>query len=278
MTYRQARQWAIAYLAERGVEEAEADATLLLYEAADLTMTRYLVCSEEQMPESQQAAYAAMVEKRGQRIPLQHILGYQEFMGLTFQTGPQALVPRQDTEVLVEEALGYLNGKAKPKVLDLCTGTGCIAVSIARYCTGAEVTASDLSKEALELAEKNAARSGADIHFIHSDLFAKIPGKFDLIVSNPPYIPDEVIATLAPEVKEHDPYMALSGGADGLEIYKKLIPQAAEHLCAGGALLLEIGSDQGESVPALMQEVGYRHIYTKQDLAGLDRIVGGIRV
>lgn len=217
-----------------------------------------------------------MILKRGERIPLQHLTGVTEFMGLSFHVNEHVLSPRQDTECLVEEVLKVSEGKS---VLDMCTGSGCIAISITKLGSPAAVTAVDISKEALQVARQNAEENEADIHFVESNLFEvfeKSEQKFDVIVSNPPYIESEVIETLMPEVRDHEPRIALDGEADGLFFYRKIIQNAGTYLSGGGRIFFEIGYNQKEAVEKLLCEQGFTEIECKKDLAGHDRVVSAV--
>lgn len=205
---------------------------------------------------------------------MQHILGYQEFMGLRFQVTGDVLIPRQDTETLVEEVMRYLHDDMC--ILDLCTGSGCILLSLLKYSNHCKGVGSDLSEAALKVAEGNARALGLEAEFIRSDLFERITGKFEIIVSNPPYIPSGEIPELMEEVREHDPLMALDGGKDGLFFYKKIIAHAGDYLYPGGMLFFEIGCSQGDAVSRLMRQAGYQEVSVCQDLSGLDRVVSGV--
>lgn len=276
MTYAQAFKNATEYLAERGVADASVDAWYLMEFCCGISRAEYLLRKTEEMPQDCLEEYQSLLAKRGERIPLQHLTGEQEFMGFSFRVSDQVLVPRQDTEVLVEEALRRL--KCGRRVLDLCTGSGCIAISIGKLRKDAAVTASDLSEEALSVARDNAERLEADISFRQSDLFEQLPDAYDMIVSNPPYIPTRTIDDLAEEVRLHDPRMALDGGADGLVFYRKIIKESAPHLERGGWLLFEIGWEQADAVSEMMRENGFAEVRVIKDLAGLDRVVEGRRV
>jgi release factor glutamine methyltransferase len=231
------------------------------------------------MPAGKQKEYFRLIAERGKRIPLQHLTGVQEFCGLEFVVSPAVLIPRQETELLVLRACGLLENREKARVLDLCTGSGCIAVSIAHLLRGRtpeiRMTASDISAEALAVAGENARRNGTDITFVQSDLFENIEDGFDLIVSNPPYIKSSVIPSLMPEVREHDPAAALDGGEDGLYFYREISRRAPRHLSAGGWLMFEIGFDQAAEVSLLMEKSGFKDITVRKDLSGLVRIVEG---
>ena len=265
---------AILYLQKQGVEDARQDAWLLLEHVCGISHSTYFVHSEDEMPKEQQEQYEALVRKRGEHIPLQQLTGEQEFMGLTFLVNEHVLIPRQDTEVLVEEVMKNLHDGFR--ILDLCTGSGCILLSLLHYSNDCSGVGADLSEEALEVARKNAEQLGeSSALFVQGDLFAPVEGKFEIIVSNPPYICSDVIPTLMEEVREHEPMQALDGGADGLDFYRKIIQGAKEHLCGGGQLFFEIGYDQGEAVQRLMEQAGYREVECVQDFAGLDRVVFG---
>lgn len=224
--------------------------------------------------------YFSLLDIRCAGQPLQYITGHQEFMGLDFAVNEHVLIPRMDTEVLVERALALIGegGRKIRRVLDLCTGSGAIAVSLAKL-SAADLTASDISGEALETARKNAAENQAKVSFICGDLFSPFRKKlgrtrFDLIVSNPPYIPTAVIQELQTEVRDHEPHLALDGGADGLSFYRRIIEEAPDFLRKRGILLLEIGFDQAEAVTELAHARGcYQEAQVVQDLAGLDRVV-----
>ena len=213
------------------------------------------------------------MKKRATHIPLQHLTGIQEFMDFPFRVNEHVLIPRQDTEILVEDALKYFHPGMR--VLDLCTGSGCIAVSLAKLCRGIFVDASDISREALDVAGENRKQLLADVNLIQSDLFEQIHGKYHMILSNPPYIRSEVIGTLQEEVRVHEPYQALDGKEDGLYFYREIIGRCRDYLLPEGRILFEIGCDQGEQVSGLLKEQGFLDVEVKQDLAGLDRVVSG---
>ena len=225
------------------------------------------------MTEEQQHEYQLAVSKRGEHVPLQYIIGEQEFMGLTFKVNPSVLVPRQDTETLVEEALKLC--KPNARVLDLCTGSGCIIISMMRNLPDIEAYAGDISKQALNVAKENAKTYQTAVNFEKSDLFEAFSGKFDMIVSNPPYIPTHEIANLMPEVRDFEPTEALDGQEDGLYFYRKIVAGSVEYLKEGGWLLLEIGCEQAAAVTQMMSQFGFKEIAVLQDLAGLDRVVRG---
>ena len=277
-TYREAVQRGCEALQEAGVPEAFLQAQQLLWYVCGMTPADWLMRREDSIPAREWEAFSAVIEKRVTRIPLQYLTGEQEFMGLPFRVSPAVLIPRQDTEHLVEEALACCEGK---RVLDMCTGSGCIAISIAKLGKPASVTGADISPEALAVAKDNAKRLEAEVTWVQSDMFAGIAGEYDVIVSNPPYIPPEQIVGLEPEVKDYEPRIALYGGEDGLEYYRVLVTEGAKRLRPagngekGGILMVEIGYDQGVSVPALFREAGFADVRVKKDYAGLDRVVVG---
>ena len=271
-------------LTQAGIEEAALDARLLLEFVCRTDRTTLFAHPELEVDEKQQEQFEAMIAKRSERIPLQHLTGVQNFMGLDFMVNKHVLIPRQDTEILVEEVMRDFHDGVH--ILDMCTGSGCILLSLLHYSNDATGVGVDLSEEALKVAQANAKRLGlafADdetgneprVRFVCSDLFEAIGEKFDLIVSNPPYIRSDVIETLMPEVRDHDPRMALDGTADGLYFYRRIIEESEHYLKRGGQLFFEIGHDQAEEVSALMQSHGYKEIEVKKDYAGLDRVVIG---
>ena len=248
----------------------------------------FLRANEEVDPETE-AKYMELVEERAKRIPLQHITGTQEFMGHTFKVSPDVLIPRQDTETLVEEAARTIQNTPKEKltfmeklrgakeweVLDLCCGSGAIGISLAKICSNIRVTASDISSAAIKIAGENAAAMRTKIKLVEGDMFTPHAGKkFDMIVSNPPYIRTAMISILQEEVKNHEPLGALDGGRDGLDFYRTIVAQAADHLKPGGFLMLEIGHDQGEDLRKMLKDDGrYTPAEVIKDLPGKDRVV-----
>ena len=279
-------------LRDAGVADAEIDAKELYCYMRGMDRTALMLRWQEVMQDNQCEEYFNLIERRASRVPLQHITGRQEFMGLPFEVNEKVLIPRQDTETMVEDALelmekGTLRGqeytdglKRGGDILDLCCGSGAIGISIAKLAKGAHVTCSDLSKDALEVADRNARLNDCkSVKFTESDMFAAFCGrlgkkKFNLIISNPPYIPPSVIEGLEPEVRDHEPMMALDGGADGLDFYRIIAQHAPEHLKKSGVLMLEIGFDQKDAVKGLLQETGrFEKIIGLTDLTGKDRIV-----
>lgn len=260
-----------------GIGEAELEARLLLEYVCKTTRSDLLAHGGREVAPEQENAYKELIGRRMDRIPLQHLTGEQEFMGLSFSVNEHVLIPRQDTEILVEEVLRNLHDGMR--ILDMCTGSGCILISLLHYSNDCEGVGADISEEALAVARENARKllEGGEIYFISGDLFTNISGKFDVIVSNPPYIRRNVIDTLMPEVREHEPKQALDGGEDGLDFYRRIIGESREYLFGGGMLFFEIGYDQKEAVCTLMREAGFLEIQTVKDYAGLDRVVYGTR-
>ena len=274
MKYREAYETGKGALAAAGIEEAELDARLLLEEICGTDRNTLLVHGDRNVTEEELAQYKEMLEKRSAHIPLQQIIGRQSFMGLDFYVDENVLIPRQDTELLVEEALQELHDGMR--ILDMCTGSGCILLSLLKYSNDCEGIGADISEEALKVAERNRVQLGLkNAAFIRSDLFEAVEGKFDLLVSNPPYICSDVIDTLMPEVREHEPRQALDGSADGLHFYRRILAECRTYLKPGGILLFEIGYDQGEAVKRLMEENGFLEVEVKKDYGGLDRVVLG---
>lgn len=278
MTYQEANQKGKIILTEHGITDAAVDAWLLMEFVTGMSRTRFFVDGIFQMQPNEEERYFQLIEKRAGRIPLQHLTGVQEFMGLEFMVNEHVLVPRQDTELLVLEAERQLRKSLddSAEVLDMCTGSGCIAVSLKARNPQIQCTAADLSEKALEVAEKNAEKMQSEITFIHTDMFTDVTGKFDMIVSNPPYIPTKVIEGLEAEVRLHDPFSALDGKEDGLYFYRILAKESPQFLKKGGWLYMEIGNDQSVAVEALLKDAGFEKIRTEKDLAGLDRVVCGM--
>ena len=273
MNYTEAFLLGMQKLKEAEIGEAQLDARLLLEEVCGTDHNTLLCHGDREVSEAEEEQYRKALEQRAVHVPLQHLLGYQDFMGLRFQVNEHVLIPRQDTEILVEEAMRYLHDGMR--ILDLCTGSGCILLSLLHYSNDCEGTGVDISKEALQVAALNAELLGIKADFLKSDLYEKVTGKFDLLVSNPPYIERKVIPTLMEEVREYDPYIALDGGEDGLDFYRRIIGGAQDYLKRGGQILMEIGSGQAQAVSELLREAGFKEIDVCRDFAGIDRVVSG---
>ena len=272
MTVMEALKWAENELRE--IPDPRLDAEYLLAAALEVNRLPMLMDKGRLLSDEQKTAFAGTVARRKEREPLQYILEEQSFMGFSFRADPRALIPRQDTEAVCEAALRHL--RSGMRALDLCTGTGAIAIALKKLCPGARVTASDLSADALSLARENAKRLEADVRFVQGDLFAPFGGEvFDLIVSNPPYVPDSLRGRLQPEV-EREPALALFAGADGLAFYRRIIGEAPEYLRPGGVLVLETGDGEAPAVEELLKEA-FENITVFKDLSGLPRGVCAAR-
>lgn len=278
MKYRDLYLYGVEKLNSAGIAEAKLDARLLLEEVCHTDRSDMILYPDREVDGIQHESYVNYIEKRKQRIPLQHIIGKQEFMGLEFYVNEHVLIPRQDTEILVEKAMKNLHDGMR--ILDVCTGSGCILISLLHYSNDCKGVGIDISEEALGVARKNAEKLLPDkkeISFYQGDLFEALPDteKFDMIVSNPPYIRSDVIPTLEPEVAFHEPVIALDGKEDGLFFYRRIIEETGKYLCRGAMLFFEIGYDQAEAVLELMMDKGFVEVNTLKDYAGLDRVVYG---
>lgn len=273
MTYREALALGEKILTAAGITDVKTDAWMLLEMAGKIDRNYYYMHMNDEITKEQLEEYESVLKKRAEHIPLQYIVGETEFMGLPFKVNSSVLIPRQDTETLVEEALKA----AKPgmKVLDMCTGSGCVIISIIHHGRELEGYASDISRHAVNVAKENAKRNQTAVFFETGDLFDHIKGKYDMIVSNPPYIRTEEITKLMPEVQNFEPYDALDGKEDGLFFYRRIVEEAGGYLNPGGYLMFEIGHDQGADVSAMMEQAGYRNVRVVKDLAGNDRVVTG---
>lgn len=259
-------------LRQAGIADGELDSWYLLEYVSGMSRSQFFLRRQEQAGRQEVVEYERLLERRSRHVPLQHLTGSQEFMGLSFRVDGHVLVPRQDTECLVEQVLPFVAGK---RVLDMCTGSGCIAISLAvlgepEYCLGV-----DISPEALAVAEENAGRHHVEAAWLESNLFEKVEESFDVIVSNPPYIPPDVIEGLMPEVRDYEPRIALEGGEDGLEFYRRISTEAASYLNGGGLLFYETGHDQGEAVRQIMLGAGFQDVRCRKDYSGNDRVVWG---
>lgn len=275
MTNRTILETATERLSKAGIAEAGNDAWMLFSEAFGMTRTDYLLDKNTECNAEHITLFDSYIEKRLAHIPVQYILGKAYFMGYEFEVNNNVLIPRFDTEVLVSEVLKYT--KDNYKILDMCTGSGCIAISLSLL-SGADVTGVDISEKALEVAAANKVRNKADkVTFVKSNMFENIDGTFDLIVSNPPYIPTKDIFELEHEVKSEEPMLALDGHDDGLFFYRILAEESAEYLTQKGGIFMEIGYNQAEDVRNLLIENNFTDISVIKDLAGLDRVVCGWR-
>lgn len=311
-TRRQAIEEGTVILKEAGIEEAALDAWYLLEYVTGISRAAYYGGPDKEIDCAQAERYLECIEKRRLRVPLQHITGEQEFMGYSFYVNEHVLIPRQDTETLAEEAAETVRRKIRGgaygdirelKVLDMCTGSGCILISVMKLCPGITGVGCDISKEALVVAKRNAERLDVEAEWVCSDLFSVLKEskenenqedavqdedlqgedllkrdgrRYDVIVSNPPYIRSDEIEKLQDEVRLYDPRIALDGREDGLYFYRRIVADSIFYIKDGGSLLFEIGHDQGDAVSELMRTYGYTHVSVKKDLAGLDRVVQGM--
>lgn len=278
-TLRDAVNYGKQFLEDFGIENAQYDATELLLLVMGISRTQYLINSMDKIDSGKLAEYAELINKRAEHIPLQHITGIVNFYGREYKVNANVLIPRQDTEILVEEVMKLTNSESR--VLDMCTGSGCIIISLAAAGHTAEyeygAVGVDISDKAIEVAEYNSKLNGVSyVEFVKSNMFAELRDtgvKFDVIVSNPPYIPTKDIRELSDEVKLHDPLLALDGDEDGLKFYRAITRNAVDYLNKGGYLCYEIGYNQAQDVSDILLSCGYNDIRVVKDLAGLDRVV-----
>ena len=277
MTIREAVQNAVRRLEEAGVPDPRIDAEWLLEHVTGMGRMQMLLQGANELTAEQEQRLSSLLLSRAQRKPLQYLLGTQYFYGLTFHVDERALIPRQETEGLCELGIRHLNGlEGQISALDLCTGSGAIAVTIKHECPQADVTASDLSADALSLAKQNAQSNQADVHFWQGDLFAPFEGmRFDLILSNPPYICTEECKTLQPEVMQ-EPLMALDGGEDGLDFYRRIADGAKAHLTQRGMIAVEAGDHEAQDIADLFSAAGLHHVQIHNDLYGMPRMVSAL--
>jgi release factor glutamine methyltransferase len=272
MTYNEAYKMGTDSL--KNLDESQIKARLLLEYVCNTGYDYLFLNGDKEISGTEEEEYKKGLKRLLDGEPLQYITGFQEFMGLKFKISHNTLIPRQDTECVVEEAMKHLHDGMS--ILDVGTGTGCILLSLLKYSNDCAGQGVDISAEALETARFNAAELGFDesrVKFYQSDMFDSVEGKFNMIISNPPYIKDKDIESLNVDVKNHEPITALSGGEDGLKFYRIIAKKAREHLTTGGVLVLEIGYDEGEDVKNLLLENNWKNVEIKKDLAGLDRTV-----
>ena len=294
MTRREAYEYGVEQLEAEGIENADCDIRILLEDLCGVDREELFIQGDKVISRRETEIFMNAVNKRIGHYPVQYITGKQEFMGLTFTVNQNVLIPRMDTEILVEEVMRQRNDKSR--ILDMCTGSGCILLSLLYYSNDCEGVGVDISEEALDVAKDNAGRLILDdtfdllfktggmgkkhldedkIEFIQSNLFNDVRGRFDIIVSNPPYIRSDVIPTLMEEVRDYEPILALDGKEDGLYFYRKIIEKSPDYLNPGGLLFFEIGYDQADDVVALMEKAGFKDVTVVQDYAHLDRVVWG---
>ena len=274
MKYSKLYEFGCLQLKAADISDWKTDSRLLLEYACGTDFNFLYTNPDFEVSNDKETLYKEYIDKRLTHVPVQHITGSQCFMGLDFKVTPDVLIPRPDTEILVEEVLKDLHDGMR--ILDMCAGSGCILLSLLKYsndCTGQGV---DISPSALKVARENAEKLGiSGAEFIESDLFQNVSGKFDILVSNPPYIKTSEIETLMPEVSKYDPFIALDGHEDGVYFYKKILEGAGGFLNRGSLIAFEIGNDEGEAVSGLMKEAGLKNIEVIKDYGGNDRVVKG---
>lgn len=258
------------YLLDHNIADGKIDAWYLFNHVFNINRGEYFLNLNTKASQPQYQDYKELIKTRSNHVPLQYIIGYTEFMGLKIKVNPNVLIPRQDTEILVEEVLKVSDNK---DILDLCTGSGCIIISLMKLGNINKGTGADISREALELARENAYINSVNPIFIESDLFTNIKGKFDIIVSNPPYIPSGDIQDLSIEVKDYEPSLALDGKESGLYFYRRIVEDIKGYLNPGGYIFFEIGYNQGDDLVAILEAEGIDKIEVIKDLAGLDRVI-----
>ena len=271
-TLREAERRGAETLAAAGREEAAQTARLLLCHVLNFNFTDYVLAREDLLSPRDTARYEELLTRRASGVPLQYLTREQNFCGLSLYVDERVLIPRQDTECLVEEVL---RDGARGELLDLCTGSGCIPLALLKHGNFSCALGADISAEALAVAAENRARTGLLLELRQSDLFTEIPERFDVITANPPYIESAEIESLSVEVRDHEPRLALDGAADGLAFYRRLAAESGAHLKPGGRLYLEIGMSQGAAVASLLEAAAFSDIQIIRDLAGRDRIVKG---
>lgn len=285
LTYAALLKQASGQLADASVPDPETDARFLLFHFFEMNLTDYLLKRDQSVltdggkeQEKKLACFRQAVDRRCQRVPLQHILGKAWFYGYLFEVSPDVLIPRPETEILVRKVLEEV-GSQPCRILDLCTGSGCIAVTLKKEAPQIRCMASDISQKALDLARKNAAAQGVRVDFVRSDLFDAFDRneRFDLIVSNPPYIATEEMSFLQPEVRIYDPVLALDGGCDGLDFYRRICREGYRFLNENGALFMEMGAAQGSGIRRILDDAGFCDVQILRDLSGKDRVIGGYR-
>jgi len=278
-TIRRVLGWTTGFFQRKEIESARLDAELLIADALSIERMQLYLDIDKPLAAEELAAVRARVERRGTHEPVAYILGTKGFWSLDLVVDPRVLVPRPETERLVELALEALGDAETPVIADVGCGSGCIALALADERPGATIHAVDASADALAVARANGERLGKTVHWHQGDLLDPVDGPLDMVVSNPPYIPSADIAGLMPDVVQHEPMMALDGGADGLDLIRRLVSDAAKRLRPGGTLLFEIGSEQGADAKALVEaHGGFGEVVVHPDYAKLDRVVGATRL
>ncbi len=274
-TVREILKWTRGYFKEAGIAQPRLEAEILLAHVMNVDRLHLYLSPDTPLTPDERAQFREIIKKRRSGVPRQYLTGEVQFYGLRFRVRDDVFIPRPETEELLEKALGLVERDRDLACLDLGTGSGVIAVSLAKYLPRVKVTAVDLSADAVQLAQENAELNEVTdrVDVIRSDWFERVPGKFDLIVSNPPYIPEEKMNHLPDEVREHEPHSALNGGKGGLEEIAKLVQGLKEHMHAGGSALFEIGDGQGTMVRDQMKDAGFADIRVERDFAEKERYV-----
>ncbi|MCA9588694.1 MAG: peptide chain release factor N(5)-glutamine methyltransferase [Myxococcales bacterium] len=273
-------KWATDDFQARGIESPRLDAELIVAHALAITRTQVIIDAQRPLADVELAKLRALVKRRRAREPMAYLLGQREFYGRVFKVDKRVLVPRPDTETLVDVALERTRAcSMSMRLLDLCTGSGCVAITLARERPTSRVTATDVSADALEVARANAQRLGAyNVAFVEGDLYAPVAGaRFDVITANAPYIATSEIATLMPDVRDFEPRLALDGGADGLDLVRRIVADAHGVLVPGGVLALEVGAGEAPAVAALLSEHGFASVDVRRDYGKIERVVSGAR-
>lgn len=274
MTLRETVKLAAKLLKNAKIENPRLEAEILAAHFLKKDRLYLITHDDEAIPDTDVKAFKRLADKRAGGEPMAYILGYKEFYGRNFIVNKDVLIPRPETEMLIE----LIKGEGNAKILDLCAGSGCIGLTLALECKDAKVTLSDISPKAVDIIKKNAENLGVEVNIVESDLFDDIEGKFDIIVSNPPYIGSETIEMLETTVKDYEPRLALDGGRDGLKFYKKIIPNSKKYLSENGRIFFEMGFDEGEQIKSLLMSNTFSDIKIYKDLANLDRVISAQKV
>jgi len=282
VTYRECLNRADAELKKAGIEDHNSCARIIVCEASGFNMATVILHEQEEVSEAYVKRFEEILSRRLRREPLEYITGHTSFMGLDILCSRDCLIPRFDTEILAELAVNEAKKAAEERedgrsvrLLDICTGTGCVGISVAKLSGIGKVTLGDISEKAVKLAGKNAEANGVEADLVISDLFDSIDGEYDIVTANPPYIASRTIDTLEPEVSVYEPRLALDGGEDGLEFYRRIVVSAPEHMTKGAYLALETGEEQTGDVGRMMDREGFTGVSVHKDLAGFNRVVSG---
>lgn len=280
-TVKRILDWTVQFLKERGSPTPRLDAEILLAFARKCQRIQLYTQFDQPLTDEQRSIMRDLVKRRAAAEPVAYLVGHREFFSLDFDLKPGVFIPRPDTEILVLAALDVLKDKSSPEVLELCSGSGCVAVSIAKNHASARLTAVEISPQVIETTRRNVVKHQVEgrISVVQGDLFEPIPAeaRFDLIVSNPPYIQQGEIAGLAADIRDHEPHLALDGGADGLDVIRRLVRESIHRLKPGGWLMFELSPEQAEAAMELMNEAGFEQVQVKNDLSGQGRVVLGMR-